>query len=126
MKPTKYQSHNIFQSNNRNINLWHNRPTSTERLRIKQLLKDLQQQLQDIEIQLKPNPTNCQQEQNSSQQAELYAAFEAFQYWYRSLLELYQNYSLKIPIETEFAPQIKLLQQKSAPLKQKINKLTPV
>lgn len=94
--------------------LFDEKPTSTERLYLKDMLKAVEMRMSEIEERMGILEENRKRQVMASgpQENEIDTSFEALLFWFKLLEKKVAAYSDKIPIETEFGPRVKIIRRK--------------
>ena len=90
------------------------KPTATERYRIKDLLHAADKELSITEKQKRVLRTRYNNEKNvqGSQGKNITSSFETLLFWYKMLERKLGSYSKKVAVETEFVPRVRITKRR--------------
>jgi hypothetical protein len=94
--------------------LFDEKPTSTERLYLKDMIKAVEIRMSEIEERMRILEASRKKQVMASgpQENNIASSFEALLFWFKLLENKVAVYSDKIPIETEFGPRVKIIRRK--------------
>lgn len=90
------------------------RPTITDRYRLKELVRAVDVRLSDVEDRLHILEERKEEKKSvqGSRETEITSSFETLFFWLRMLEKNAVDYSSKVPVETEFGPRVRIIKRK--------------